>query len=640
MIKRKNKNKLTVNLYSGGGPFNIAPAIPDYNAARAEMQSLITPNTTPSSSNPALSQLKEGALGMASGIVSSSSLLGAPQEKEITPELNTKSTANSNAGLLAEYDSWERLENKNWRDFTDASGMDVLNSAIGGAAGGASGGPMGMAIGAGMGALQSGISTLTKRKKAQQQASEYNKELARLNRERDNNFINKVNKINDQTAINMKSNLFAEGGNLNVFNTGGTHEQNPLGGIPLGIGSNGLPNKVEEGEVSYNNYIYSNRIAIDKRTAKMLNLPDKYVGATYAKVAEDLSSQNKERPNDVITNRMVDKELGKLREAQEMYKMKQKAKQQIPSIPEDTNMFWEGGDLNLNGFFDYDNPYSLSNYNNLNKPSYGLREFKNQELPVEMTPFNTPNYGTDILKADSIAIPETPKTPSKLQMPDDWDTYLRYAPVLGNAGGVIGDMFGMNKPDYSGADNIIDATSKMAKMNYTPIADYMTYAPMDTNYLFTRAANNNASTQRAIRESAEGNRGAAQLALLTSDQNYNNSLAEIGRQADDYNYQKRLGTAEFNRGTNLYNKQQEIAANTFNLGIDQAYLNAVAQAEQLKAAERNQRNLNRQANINGLLDTLSGIGQEAFARNMIDSNPALAYQMGLLGNIKYKNSNK
>lgn len=54
---------------------------------------------------------------------------------------------------------------------------------------------------------------------------------------------------------------------FNSFNVGGTHSQNPLGGIPLGIGDNGAVNKVEQGESSYKfgnglEYIFSNKVKI------------------------------------------------------------------------------------------------------------------------------------------------------------------------------------------------------------------------------------------------------------------------------------------------------------------------------------------------------------------------------------------
>ena len=73
------------------------------------------------------------------------------------------------------------------------------------------------------------------------------------------------------TPINIK----AHGGNLpsneinnnlNSYNEGGLHHQNPYGGIPQGIGMNGKMNTVEEGETSFkigkNKYIFSNRIKI------------------------------------------------------------------------------------------------------------------------------------------------------------------------------------------------------------------------------------------------------------------------------------------------------------------------------------------------------------------------------------------
>lgn len=55
--------------------------------------------------------------------------------------------------------------------------------------------------------------------------------------------------------------------NLNEFNTGGLHEQNRLGGIPVGTGSNGKTNTVEEDETSFETkkgkFIFSNRIKIE-----------------------------------------------------------------------------------------------------------------------------------------------------------------------------------------------------------------------------------------------------------------------------------------------------------------------------------------------------------------------------------------
>lgn len=54
---------------------------------------------------------------------------------------------------------------------------------------------------------------------------------------------------------------------FNAFNGGGSHEQNPNGGIPVGVGSNGKPNTVEENETSFKldsgKFIFSDRIKLD-----------------------------------------------------------------------------------------------------------------------------------------------------------------------------------------------------------------------------------------------------------------------------------------------------------------------------------------------------------------------------------------
>ena len=72
----------------------------------------------------------------------------------------------------------------------------------------------------------------------------------------------------------------AEGGSLEEqngvtkFNTGSSHENNPYGGIQQGIASDNLPNMVEEGELKYNDYIYSNRLKPSKSLLKQYNKDD------------------------------------------------------------------------------------------------------------------------------------------------------------------------------------------------------------------------------------------------------------------------------------------------------------------------------------------------------------------------------
>ena len=60
--------------------------------------------------------------------------------------------------------------------------------------------------------------------------------------------------------------LLPDTSKLISYKTGGTHEQNPLGGIPLSMSANGKRNTVEQGETSFKfkegKYIFSNRLRV------------------------------------------------------------------------------------------------------------------------------------------------------------------------------------------------------------------------------------------------------------------------------------------------------------------------------------------------------------------------------------------
>ena len=91
-------------------------------------------------------------------------------------------------------------------------------------------------------------------------------------------MIYDFNKRQNQQSLGGKLgiNQYGQGGSmgradvdkeLNNFEGGGTHEQNSLGGIPLGVGSNGKPNSVEENETAFElksgKYIFSDRLIIE-----------------------------------------------------------------------------------------------------------------------------------------------------------------------------------------------------------------------------------------------------------------------------------------------------------------------------------------------------------------------------------------
>jgi hypothetical protein len=165
--------------------------------------------------------------------------------------------------------------------------------------------------------------------------------------------------------------VYANGGNMNQlteFNEGGLHSQNPFGGIPQGLNSNGQMNLVEEGETKLNsdNYIFSNQTKIDKDTANEFNLPKSYVGKTYAEVSKKLNLPNSRRENDSIEEEDKKRNLTNLMDAQEAFKQKEfenalaivqsyQPQNPIPTPIDELNVpIGENPQMNLGGYMKYD----------------------------------------------------------------------------------------------------------------------------------------------------------------------------------------------------------------------------------------------------------------------------------------------
>jgi len=102
--------------------------------------------------------------------------------------------------------------------------------------------------------------------------------------------------------------------NLTRFDTGGTHESSPLGGIPLGNNSS-----VEQNETKQDNFIYSNRIFLDENVVSQYNLPKSLVGKSVADATKYIDNKFKGR-NDKISQSTKDSMLSKIAEAQESMK--------------------------------------------------------------------------------------------------------------------------------------------------------------------------------------------------------------------------------------------------------------------------------------------------------------------------------
>lgn len=119
-----------------------------------------------------------------------------------------------------------------------------------------------------------------------------------------------------------KSNKYSLGGDFNnevvQINAGGLHSTNPMEGVQIGVDPEGVPNLVEEGEVIWNDYVFSNRLKLPKSMKQKYKLR----GITFADAAKELQKESEERPFDPISKRGLNNSMQELAMNQEELRMK------------------------------------------------------------------------------------------------------------------------------------------------------------------------------------------------------------------------------------------------------------------------------------------------------------------------------
>lgn len=344
-----------------------------------------------------------GAVGDIIGAYSANSQIAdtSAQEREID-NLNSESFNYADYDSLQNAFDQNRLLSADYtaEGFMPSSGELALNTlkgmASGAMAGNKVGGPWGAVAGAGVGLAGGLAGMFVGKDKAEQRAADLNRESILANNKYllsvQNNASNISKEMFNRAALNIAAfggilkspdvdnytkskirlsafggnklpkkmkyggkfgNYFAYGGKMElsgdwsngvtVVGTGGSHEKNPYQGVLMGIDTEGTPNLVEEGEVIYNDYVFSRRL---KPTRKQLNeifLPGKYEGKTYADIALDIQKESAENPNDPISLNSLEDGMMKLTTLQEDTRAKKvKTKAENPD-----KMFAEGGDMLL-----------------------------------------------------------------------------------------------------------------------------------------------------------------------------------------------------------------------------------------------------------------------------------------------------
>lgn len=269
---------------------------------------------------------------------------------------------NTNGDLL---DLWANnatvTPNLSGRDFRDKSYFDdFLDSYAASWEGfnaGQNFGPWGAAIGAVIGGGSSIIGSIIGRNKADNAADEANEKIERANNRRIHNLITAAERVDKENDLRILQNMGANGGKLNMgfglrnpfimpdgtanplfrafggglthgsdwdtginwVNEGGSHGENPLGGVQMGVDEQGVPNLVEEGEAIWNgDYVFSKRMKVPKKLAKKYGLGG---DMTFADAIAKLTKDSEERPLSNIDRATNDHILGEFADTQEELRM-------------------------------------------------------------------------------------------------------------------------------------------------------------------------------------------------------------------------------------------------------------------------------------------------------------------------------
>lgn len=599
MNKKNYKNKKSVNLFLPGGDLNAIPKM----------------------------DVLGGTVGALGGVAS---LVGSGINNLKVPELKPLSvTANNNDDLMSQWGNYnkQKLEKNN-----------VLGSTLSGVSTGVSAGvglgPWGAAIGGVVG----GLSNLFTAKKGNKLRAEKETEV---NNQQLSNFDARADGISQQNLDMNLANYSAFGGNLMAdggftngitsFNEGGTHEQNPNSGVPQGIGQNGKPNLVEEGEVKFKDYIYSNRLTPSRKLLEDTKLPTKYEGKTFGDIANLIQKESEERPNDPISKNGLNDSMDKLKQAQEVIKLKKQQREQNKmqmemlkqgidpntmmqqpqqegmqqELPQEMlqqpeqQMMAEGGRLPNRNYFDKMSDLALKYKNSTPvidsySDSFFPKTTNHNKIHEDVSNAETTQR---VINAENLlnGRPVIQNNKSGLGM-----DVLRYAPAVGSGIMALTDTLGLtNKPDYTTAD----AISNM-KVKGERLGNYLGYKPMDRDYYQNKLNANAGATRAGLANASGGNRATYAASLLGADYNYGENMGNLAKQAEEYNLNQRQKVEDFNRGTNQFNASQS----NWEQGVN---TELATKSALLRGEAKNNSAAAKSANLGNFLDNMGAVGRES-----------------------------
>lgn len=461
---------------------------------------------------------------------------------------------------------------------------------------------------------------------------------------------------------------------LTLVGNGGTHEENPNEGVQMGVDAQGIPNLVEEGEVIFNDYVFSKRLKVPKEVKKKYKLGG-LKSLSFADAALKIGKESEERPNDPISQLGLKDGLSKLMVVQEQLRQKNSKTDTQYAKGGKLGTVYAGLDTDPypNILLREDLPYLGEGWAAIPQIKEGratidpgesaLKEIARRKsvkgLPIpEDTPLMYPNNPTfmngityvnpssdplNLVRYNTV-LPEVlinqqstgisqeardkfndaARTSSKRKK--GHEDPLRYAPLISQGSQYLSDLLGLtNRPEYTLGRRIREANNQIRGISTRAAGQKVGYRPADM-----WAAINNLNAQTAAQRSAIRNSG--------------NRVGSVGQQlALAYGQNRALGDLLADMETNNWNRYMQSV--THNTGVDQADRAAELQAAQMDAAQGNIRAQNyinaakaddaeeaayaqaRAANKDKFYNNLGVLGKENIDRAMLTG----MIESGLMG---------
>ena len=334
-------------------------------------------------------------------------------------------------------------------------------------------------------------------------------------------------------AMGGDMNSYSNGGEMfSEIDAGGTHEQNPRGGVPM-------PNNasVEEGETKMGSRVFSNRL-INPAT-----------GNTFAD--DSKMYVDSKRPNDPISKRFTEKQLNELFEVQESMKPKQ------PQQEGQVQMSL-GGDLDLIGGMGATGYYPgmIEPFGIEDVPSIEAKEY-DMSIPEVNTSLKMaqPTLAQEALKSSPNATPE-----SDSQNLDEGAAFspLRYAPLLGDATNIAMGL--ANKPEEKDLDMF-------------SVKDRLTPNLVNRDQVLRDIESSAGATRELLPDATRGNAGAYLNNLQGLSLNTGKAVANASLASNIADAQERSRVDSANMNLDLSNQRSRMQVANMNDADKAAYLN-------------------------------------------------------------------